>query len=61
MSNYKNDPHLLNFAQWYFEHVIGWEQTIEKLTQLCFPLIISLLPDTYLEPTFEKKRQSVLP
>ncbi len=55
VSNYKNDQHLLKFAQWYFEHAIGWEQTFEKLTQLCFPLIISLLPDTYLERTFEKK------
>ncbi len=55
VSDYKNDLHLLKFAQWYFEHTVGWEQTFEKLSQLCFPLIISLLPDTHLEQTFEKQ------
>lgn len=51
------DRHLFNFAKWYFDNTMDWQEPFKEITQIPFPLIISLLPDTHLENTFDAQKQ----
>lgn len=51
------DRHLFNFAKWFFDNTMDWQEPFKEITQIPFPLIISLLPDTHLENTFDAQKQ----
>ncbi|MEA5141734.1 toll/interleukin-1 receptor domain-containing protein [Arcicella rigui] len=60
LTNNLNDDenHLYNFVKWYFKQTKDWEQPFAKISQIPFPLVLSLLPDTHLEKSFDKTFQN---
>lgn len=46
--------HLKDFAEWFFEENQCWDEPFQKIANIPFPLILSMLPNDKLEKSFEK-------
>lgn len=50
----ENDvQHIYDFMKWYFSQTAEWSEHFNKIAQIPFPLVLSLLPDASLEKSFE--------
>ena len=49
-----DEEHIYDFARWYFSNTKDWEEHFDKIANIPFPLVLSMIPDNNLENAYLK-------